>query len=68
VENSTLGPYVSVGRDCVVRNSTITDAILEAGVTVEDSTLRDSILGERSQVRGVKGSVNVGDDSKVTGA
>lgn len=67
VENSTLGPYVSVGRDCIVRNSTIADAILEAGVTVEDSTLRDSILGERSQVRGVKGSVNVGDDSRVKG-
>lgn len=68
VENSTLGPYVSVGRNCVVRNSTIEDAILEAEVTVEDSELRGSLLGERSLVRGVKGTVNVGDDSQVSGS
>lgn len=67
VENSTLGPYVSIGRDCVVRNSALTDVILESGATVEDSTLRDSILGERSQVRDMKGSVNVGDDSQIDG-
>ncbi|MCW5875279.1 MAG: hypothetical protein KIS85_00220 [Anaerolineales bacterium] len=67
VENSTLGPYVSVGRGCVVRNSRIEDAILESGATVEDSHLHGSLLGERSQVRGVKGRVNVGDDSQVQG-
>jgi glucose-1-phosphate thymidylyltransferase len=67
VENSTLGPYVTIGRDCVVRNSAIENSILESGATVEDSTLRASILGERSQVRGVKGRVNVGDDSQISG-
>ena len=65
VEASTLGPYVSVGRDCMVRNSTIQDAILEPGALVEDSTLQSSMLGERSQVRGVHGRVNIGDDSQV---
>ncbi len=68
VESSTLGPYASVGRDCVVRNSSIENSILESGATVEDSTLHDSILGERSQVRGVNGRVNVGDDSQVSGS
>lgn len=67
VENSTLGPYVSVGRNSVVRNSTIEDSILESGVTVENSKLRHSLLGERSVVRGVDGQVNVGDDSQVSG-
>ena len=65
VEASTLGPYVSIGRNCVVRNSSIEDAILEAGVLVENSALRHSLLGERSQVRGVRGQVNIGDDSRV---
>jgi glucose-1-phosphate thymidylyltransferase len=67
VENSTLGPYVMVGRDCVVRNSAIENSILESSATVEASSLHDSILGERSQVRGVKGRVNVGDDSQISG-
>jgi len=67
IEASTLGPYVSVGRDCVVRNSTIENAILEPGAVVEDSTLHGSMLGERSQVRGVRGVANIGDDSQVNG-
>ena len=67
VEASTLGPYVSVGHDCVVRNSTIEDSILEHSVVVEDSNLHSSLLGERSQVRGVSGVVNIGDDSHVNG-
>lgn len=67
VENSTLGPYVSIGRNSVVRNSTIEDSILESDVTVEDSNLQGSLLGERSQVRGMTGKVNVGDDSQVNG-
>lgn len=67
VENSTLGPYVSIGAGSTVRNSTIEDAVLEREVTVEDSQLKHSLLGERSQVRGVRGQVNVGDDSSVSG-
>lgn len=67
VESSTLGPYVSIGRNSVVRNSIIEDAILESGVTVEDCSLTHSLLGERSVVRKVHGQVNVGDDSQVAG-
>lgn len=67
VENSTIGPYASIGAGCVVRNSTIEDSILESNVTVENSTLHASLLGERSRVAGVSGSVNVGDDSQVSG-
>ncbi|MBX3005438.1 MAG: hypothetical protein KF821_06370 [Anaerolineales bacterium] len=68
VENSTLGPYVSVGAGSAVRNSTIEDAVLEREVTVEDSQLKHSLIGERSRVCGVRGQVNVGDDSSVRGA
>lgn len=67
VENSTLGPYVTVGRECIVRDSVVENSILESGAKVEGSTLHDSILGERSHVSGVKGKVNVGDDSQVSG-
>jgi glucose-1-phosphate thymidylyltransferase len=67
VENSTLGPFVSIGKGSVVRNSVIEDAVVEREVTIEDSQLKHSLLGERSKVRGVHGSVNVGDDSSVDG-
>jgi glucose-1-phosphate thymidylyltransferase len=66
VESSTLGPYVSVGRGSKISNSTIEDAVIERDVVIENCTLKHSLLGERSQVRGVSGSVNVGDDSRVS--
>lgn len=67
VESSELGPYVSVGAGSTVRNSTIEDAVVERDVVIEDSQLKHSLIGERSQVRGVRGQVNVGDDSSVSG-
>jgi glucose-1-phosphate thymidylyltransferase len=65
VESSTIGPYVSIGRDCDVQGSSIENAVLEAAVQLKDSELKDSLLGERSQVAGMKGSLNLGDDSTV---
>jgi glucose-1-phosphate thymidylyltransferase len=67
IEDSKIGPGVSIGRDCVVRGSRLANAVLEAGAEVVDSELHDSIIGERAKVRGMKGSVNVGDDSVVAG-
>jgi len=67
VENSTVGPYVSIGRDSIVRNSNIEDAVIESGAQIEDCVLKASLIGERSRVRGVNGEVNVGDDSQVSG-
>ncbi len=67
LEDAQIGPGVSIGRDCVVRGSRLTDCVMEAGAEVHNSDLHDSMIGERAIVRGVKGSVNVGDDSQVSG-
>jgi glucose-1-phosphate thymidylyltransferase len=66
IENSTLGPFVSIGRGSVVRNSQIEDTVIERDVQINDCTLSSSLIGERSRVSGVKGTINVGDDSQVT--
>jgi glucose-1-phosphate thymidylyltransferase len=68
VEKSTLGPYVSIGMGSTIRNCTIEDAVIERDAMVEDSNLKNSLIGERSHIKGVKGSVNVGDDSQVNGS
>jgi glucose-1-phosphate thymidylyltransferase len=67
IENSSIGPFVSIGRGSIVRNSQIEDTVMEREVQVDDSQLHHSLLGERSKVRGFKGSVNVGDDSQLSG-
>ena len=46
IENSTIGPNVSVGDGCVVENSTISNAVLWDSVKVSGQTLDNVILHE----------------------
>ena len=46
IANSTIGPNVSVGDDCVIENSTISNAVLWDSVKVCGQTLDNVILHE----------------------
>lgn len=67
LEDVELGPNVTVEEGCVLRGSTIRDAIIGEDVRIDDARLRDSLIGDRSVVRGVEASVDVVDDSEVVG-
>jgi glucose-1-phosphate thymidylyltransferase len=69
IVNSTIGPHVSIGANCQIRGSQITDSILEDGVTVSAVSLTHSLIGRQAGVEG-KGahapvSLNIGDNSQV---
>lgn len=61
----TIGPHVSIAEGVELRNATISDAIIERGTKVEESTLTHSHLGRDVFVKGAHGKVNIGDDSIV---
>jgi glucose-1-phosphate thymidylyltransferase len=65
LERSVLGPNVSVGDGSVIRGSRLRDCIVGANATIEDCELRESIVGEHTTLRGIVGSVSVGDHSQV---
>jgi len=70
VKNSTIGPHVSIGADCVISGSKIENSILEAGVTVNEAGLSGSFIGRQVKVEGrgadeTPMTLNVGDDSFV---
>ncbi len=67
IEGSTVGPYVVIESGCRVTNSRLHDAIVMRDTLVEGSALHDSLVGERVSVQGFRGSLNIGDDSKVAG-
>ena len=46
IANSTIGPNVSVGDDCVIENSTISNAVLWDAVKVSGQTLDNVIMHE----------------------
>lgn len=70
IEDSVIGPYVSLGPGCRVSGSRIEDSILDADCTVRNASLKRSMIGARARVQGTSlnatFTLNVGDDSSVS--
>jgi glucose-1-phosphate thymidylyltransferase len=69
ISNSTIGPHASIGPNCKIENSTISESILEAACEIKDSALNRSLIGKQVKVKG-RGDghaiqLNVGDSSEV---
>lgn len=69
VSNSVIGPYASIGADCVITDSNIKESILEAGCEIRSAALSRSLIGRQAKVQG-RGDghfiqLNVGDSSHV---
>jgi len=67
ITGSVIGPYVSIGAECVIEHSSLRDSIVDEGSLIKDSKVHDSLIGRGCQISGVEGSFNVGDASQVRG-
>jgi glucose-1-phosphate thymidylyltransferase len=69
ISNSKIGPYASIGANCKIQNSTITESIIEAGCEIKDAVLKRSLIGVQARVHargdGHVIQLNVGDTSEV---
>jgi glucose-1-phosphate thymidylyltransferase len=63
VENSVIGPYVSIDSDCQVRNTIMKNTIVDEGTQVEQMILEDSLLGRDVQIQGQAARLSLGDSS-----
>lgn len=69
ITNSVIGPYASIGADCRIADSRISESILEAGSEVQSVALTRSLIGRQTRVQG-RGDgqsiqLNVGDNSYI---
>lgn len=69
ITNSTIGPYASIGADCVIDNAQISESIVEAGCEIKDSAMTRSLIGKQAKIKG-RGDgfvmqINVGDNSQI---
>ncbi len=46
IENSTLGPYVTIMNDCTIKNCRLTNSIVIDGSKLTDQNISSSIIGE----------------------
>jgi glucose-1-phosphate thymidylyltransferase len=63
IESSVIGPNVSIGPDCDLKQAIIKDSILEEGTRVEEMILEGSLLGRNVALRGQPVHLNLGDES-----
>lgn len=66
IENSIVGPHVSMAEGVTIRDAVVRDTILADGAHVEGAVLVGSIVGPEARVRGRARTVNLGDNSEVT--
>ena len=70
VETSTIGPYVSIGPNCQISATVISDSIIEEGTEITRTALKHSLIGRNCRVEGQSNkeeasSLNIGDNSSV---
>jgi glucose-1-phosphate thymidylyltransferase len=61
VRGSVVGPNVSIEAGATVEGSVLRDTVVFAEARVEGSVLHDSLVGHHAAVRGVAGTLNIGD-------
>lgn len=58
-----VGPNVSIGADCRLEDTLISNSILADGVEINKMILSDSLIGEQTHLRGQVTQINLGDHS-----
>lgn len=65
IESSIIGPYVSVAKGCEIKNTIISNSILNEGSSLIDVMLEGSVVGAYAEVTGRRSSFNVSDHSQI---
>src|SRR3569623_1172288 len=61
IENTVLGPYVSVGSHSYIKNARIQNSIIQKHSTVEGTILKNSMLGNHVCLTSKSAEVSIGD-------
>ncbi len=65
VEESVIGPYVSVSKGSKVRRAVLSDCILDDEAKVADCVLERALIGRHAEVRGHPLRLNIGDHTVI---
>ncbi len=63
--NTKIGPNVSLGTNCVVENSTISNSLIQTNTTIKNATFDNAMLGNHVTYNGDFTSISIGDYSQL---
>ncbi|MBP5286494.1 MAG: NTP transferase domain-containing protein [Elusimicrobiales bacterium] len=65
VENSIIGPNVSVGSGAKISGTIISDSIINDHAVIKDMNLDGTLIGPGAVVKGFRNRLNVGENSEI---
>jgi glucose-1-phosphate thymidylyltransferase len=65
IENSTVGPYASIGDGSKISNSSINNSIVLNQTSISDSAIINATIGNHVTVNDFKGETHLGDHSVI---
>ena len=65
VENSIIGPDVSIGDGAVILRSMLKNSIIGQGAELNNAILEDSLIGSDAHLVGAASSLNIGDSAEI---
>ena len=65
ISNSTIGPNVSIAHRVAIRNSKVSNSIIDTDSQIDHSTIEDSLIGRDTRLEKVNGKLILGDDSHI---
>ena len=66
LESVVIGPHVSLGKDCSLKNVIIHNSIVDEGSVIQDMLIEDSLIGRNTILTGKAERFNLGDNSQVS--
>jgi len=61
LKNTKIGPYVSIGANSIVTDSTIKNSLIQSNVSIKNAVLEQSMIGNYAKYNGKYTSVSIGD-------
>lgn len=65
IARSVIGPYVSIGPGCVIKDSMLQNSIIDENSEISETSLSQSLIGRQARLIGRYRSLNVGDSSEI---
>jgi glucose-1-phosphate thymidylyltransferase len=66
IQRAVVGPHVTLGEGCELKNVVIRNSIIEAGTHITDMVVEGSLIGRNVILEGKPEKLNIGDNSWVT--
>ncbi len=66
IENAVVGPHVSLGSNTTVKNSIVSNSIIQTNTKVSFATITNSMIGNFAELRGKADDYSIGDYNVIT--